>query len=135
GGKVRAGPADRRCLWGGPPLHRCQYAFGGLAEFLAECWDSRGHGTKQRRGLAAVADAANHGNVMLERSSHQKGRLVQVLGLDGGRLDCLAVDPSFGPARLGSVGDIACERSRSLNKDKPANLAFDCFIDEAPEIR
>jgi hypothetical protein len=84
--------------------------------------------------LPPFADAANHGNVMLERSSHQKGRVLQVLGLDGARLDRLAVDPSFGPVRLGSAGDIACKRSRSLNKDEPANLALDRLIDDALEI-
>ena len=84
--------------------------------------------------MAAVADAANHGNVMLERSSHQKGRLLQVLALDCGRINRLAVDPSFGPVRLGSVGDIACKRSRSLNKDEPANLALDCLVNDALEI-
>src|SRR5918994_4045306 len=134
GGEVRAGRADPRCLWAWPPLHRREYAFGCLSEFLAECWDSGSHGTKERRGLPAIADAANHGNVMLERSSHQKGRLLQVLGLDCGRINCLAVDPSFGTVRLGSVGDIACERPRSLNNNEPASLAFDCLVDDAFEI-
>jgi hypothetical protein len=70
GDEVGAGRADRRCLWAWPPLHWRQHAFGGLCEFLTERWDSGSHGTKERRRLAAVADAAYHGNVMFEGSSH-----------------------------------------------------------------
>jgi hypothetical protein len=84
--------------------------------------------------LPAIADAANHGNVMLERSSYQKGRLLQVLGLDCGRINRLAVDPQFCPARRGSVSDSTCERPWPLYNDEPANLALDRLIDDALEI-
>ena len=81
-----------------------------------------------------VPETANHGNVMLEGPGDQQGRLVQVLILQGGRIDRLAVHPSFGRSCLGSAGDGPCERSWSLNHNEPANLAVDRLIDDALEI-
>jgi hypothetical protein len=84
--------------------------------------------------LPPIAKAANHGNVMLEGSSHQESRVIQILGLHGGRINRLAVDPPFGPSFRGSVGDSTRERPWPLYNDEPANLALDRLIDDALEI-
>src|SRR5919106_3427965 len=74
--EVGARRADPRCLCAWPPLHGRAHAFGRLSEFLTERWDSRSHGTKERRGLPVVPEPTNHGNVMLERPGHHKGHLI-----------------------------------------------------------